>query len=478
MSLRRFALLSALILPLGAQSPGPAAALARLQAQALASEEGYRKLAWLCDRVGHRLSGSPQPEEAIRWALETLKAEGFRNVHGEKVRVPRWVRGREQGEILSPTAHRLHVLGLGGTEPTPPGGLEAEVVVVGSYEELRALPADRVRGRVVCYDVPYKGYGATVGYRVNGAVEAARLGAVGVLLRSVGPASLDTPHTGSMRYEVGVPRIPAAAIPIEAATQLRRMQERGERIRVRLELENRVLEDAESANVVAEVPGRERPEEIVLLSGHLDSWDVGQGAQDDGVGSLMAWEAARLIQASGLRPRRTIRVVLFTNEENGLRGGHAYRDAHRDELPRHVAMVEADSGNGPIQGFNLDLNSGPGRGGRARSGEGSPADPEVQAAALAWLRQFSPLLAPFGAGKIESGGSGADLEPSVALGVPGIGVNQDTTEYFKIHHTWADTFDKVDKAAFQKNVAALAALAYLLAEAPDRIPLGAELVAK
>lgn len=455
-----------LSLSLFGQAPSAASSpLARLQEAALVSEEGYKKLGWLCDQIGHRLSGSKPLEQAIQWAVTTMKAEGFDNVHTEKVMVPHWVRGRESAEMVLPMPTRLNLLGLGGTVPTPKGGITADVVVVGSFEELKALGEAKVKGKIVCFDVPFTDYGTTVAYRGNCAIEAAKLGGVAALIRSISPVSLDTPHTGAMRYDKDVPRIPAAALTLESATQLRRLQERGERIRLKLVLENETLPDAESANVVAEIRGSEKPEEIVLISGHLDSWDVGQGAQDDGVGCMNVWEAARLIRQVGLKPKRTIRVVLFTNEENGLCGGLAYRDAHKAELPLHVAMLESDGGNGLIRGFGLELTGARGRGNQPSPG----ATPSTQSEILEKLRAFAPAFETLGGGTFAAGHSGADIGPSVQLGVPGIGVDHNGGHYWDIHHTWADTFDKVDKKTMQKNTAIIATLTYLLADMPGTL---------
>lgn len=436
----------------GAPAEPPRALAERLRAEAFRTHGAHADLAWLCDRIGPRLSGSPQLDQAIAWAQARLKAAGLTNVHAEPVMVPHWVRGREAAELLLPTPHRLNILGLGGSVGTPEGGLEADVVVVGSFEELDGL-GEAVKGKIVLFDVPWKGYGHTVAYRHGGAARAAKHGAVAALVRSVGPVSLDTPHTGAMDYDPALPRIPTASVTLEAATQMRRMQGRGERIRMRLEMGAKTLPDAPSANVVAEILGSERPGEVVLLSGHLDSWDVGQGAQDDGAGTVTAMEAVRLIQALGLRPRRTIRVVLWTNEENGLRGGKAYRDAHRAELKDIVAAFESDSGSERIKAFSLDLRQ---------------ASPEAKAGALASLKSLGAVLEPFGPIELRLGGSGADVSPMVAEGVPGIGVGHAATHYFDVHHTHADTFDKVDKEDLAHNAAALAAVAYALAQSELR----------
>jgi len=439
---------------LGAQSsPEPLRATAeRLRAEAFRTHGAYADLAWLCDHIGPRLSGSPQLDQAITWAQARLKAAGLVNVHAEPAMVPHWVRGHESAELLLPAAQRVNLLGLGGSVGTPEGGLTADVVVVGSFDELDKL-GEAVKGKIVLFDVPFKGYGHTVVYRHDGAAKAAKYGAVAALVRSVGPVSLDTPHTGAMDYDPAYPKIPTAAVTIEASTQMRRMQARGERIRMKLEMGAKTLPDAPSANVVAEIRGTEKPDEVIILSGHLDSWDVGQGAQDDGAGTVTAMEAARLIQALGMKPRRTIRVVLWTNEENGLRGGKAYRDAHRAELGKIIAAFETDSGSERIKSFGLDLRK---------------TTPEARAGALASLKSLGASLEPFGAIDLRLGGSGADVSPMVAEGVPGIGVGHAATHYFDVHHTQADTFDKVEKDDLAFNAAALASFAYALAQSEVR----------
>jgi carboxypeptidase Q len=436
---------------LGAQTPSQATA-ERLRAEAFRTHGAYADLAWLCDHIGPRLSGSPQLDQAIAWAQGRLKAAGLVNVHAEPAMVPHWVRGHESAELLLPAPQRVNLLGLGGSVGTPEGGLTADVVVVGSFDELDKLGTG-VKGKIVLFDVPFKGYGHTVVYRHDGAAKAAKYGAVAALVRSVGPVSLDTPHTGAMDYDPAYPKIPTAAVTLEASAQMRRMQDRGERIRMKLEMGAKTLPDAPSANVVGEIRGTEKPEEVVILSGHLDSWDVGQGAQDDGAGTVTALEAARLIQALGLKPRRTLRVVLWTNEENGLRGGKAYRDAHRAELGQIVAAFETDSGSERIKAFSLDLRK---------------ATPEAKTGALASMKKLGGALEPFGPIDLRLGGSGADVSPMVAEGVPGIGVGHAATHYFDVHHTHADTVDKVDPDDLAFNAATLASFAYALAQSDAR----------
>src|SRR5687768_9796814 len=280
---------------------------ARIIGAALTDETAYRRLAWLTDRIGHRLSGSESLQRAVEWSLAEMKRDRLDNVRAEKVMVPHWVRGEESLELVEPTKLKLSLLGLGGSEGTPAEGLTAEAVVVRNFEELEAL-GEKARGKVVVYNVPFTTYGQTVAYRGAGASRAAKHGAVAALVRSVTPVSLQTPHTGALRYTEGSPQIPAAAVTIEGAELLQRMYDRGERPRVRLKMEARFLPDAESANVIAEFKGSEKPDEVVLVSGHFDSWDVGQGAHDDGGGCIAAWEVARLLKELNLRPRRTIRV--------------------------------------------------------------------------------------------------------------------------------------------------------------------------
>src|SRR5438552_3856671 len=292
------------------------AVAARIITAATADSAAWNKLAELTDGFGNRLSGSQALERAIDWILARMKAEGLDNPHTEPAMVPHWVRGHEKAELLEPRYVELPMLGLGGSVATPRGGIEAPVLVVSSFDELKAHAAD-ARGKIVLFDVPFTGYGQTVAYRGVGAIEAAKAGAVAALIRAVGPFGMRTPHTGSMApYDSTVRKIAAAAITMEDAAMLHRMQARGQRIVVRLEMEAQTLPDAPSRNVMAEITGREKPDEVVVFGGHIDSWDVGTGAMDDGGGMVIAWEAVRLLKKLGLAPRRTIRAVGWTNEEN------------------------------------------------------------------------------------------------------------------------------------------------------------------
>ncbi len=421
----------------------------RLIAAATRDSAAWAKLARLSDTFGPRFSGTENLERAIDWVLDEMRREGLENVRGEAVMVPRWVRGEESAELVAPRRQRLPMLGLGGSIGTPPEGITAEVLVVNSFDDLAAKAA-QASGKMVLFDVPFTNYGATVQYRGRGAIEAAKVGAVASLIRSVTPYSMRTPHTGGMAYDSTVTRIPAAALTVEDAMMLHRMQDRGERITVTLKMGARTLPDAPSRNVVAELVGRERPEEIVVMGGHIDSWDVGSGAMDDGGGVIIAWEALRLMKELGLRPRRTVRVVGWTNEENGLRGGNAYRDQHAAELDHHVLAIESDGGVFRPVGFGFT---------------GSDA-------ARAMLRDVISLLRPVGADSLLPAGGGADIGPIMRQGVPGMSHVVDGSRYFWYHHTDADTPDKLDPREAALNVAAIAVMAYVVADMPDRLPRG------
>jgi len=423
-------------------------AAGRIIGAALTSDHAYARLAHLTDHIGNRLSGSKNLERAIEWAVAEMKRDELDNVRAEKVMVPHWVRGEESLQLLTPIARNLQMLGLGNSVGTPPAGISAEAVVVRDFAELDRL-GEKVRGKIVVYNAPFIDYGTTVVYRLQGASRAARYGAVAALVRSITPVSLQTPHTGAMNYDASQPKIPVAAVTIEVAELLQRMNDRGDRPTLRLKMEAKFLPDAESANVIAELKGTEKPDEIVLVSGHFDSWDVGAGAHDDGGGCIVAWEAARLLKELGLRPRRTIRVVLYTNEENGLRGGNAYRDAHRPEIPNHILAIESDSGVFRPEGFGLVAS----------------APLQVRSN----LQEIAKLLSGIGADQIATNGGGADIGPIMREGVVGASLDVEGSHYFDIHHTPADTLDKVNPRELALCVATMAVMAYTVADLPEPI---------
>jgi carboxypeptidase Q len=423
-------------------------AATRLIAAATADDFAWQRLAELTDTYGSRFSGSDNLQRAIHWAVETMKADGLEQVRTEPVMVPKWVRGYESAEIVDPPRHPIVMLGLGGTVATPPEGIEAEVLPVSSFDDLRMRQTE-ARGRIVLFDVPFTTYTESVTYRTSGPRIAAQYGAVAALVRSIGPIGLRTPHTGSVSYLPGQPRIPAASVSVEDANRIVRLTQRGRRVRVRLVTSGRTEADVESANVVAEIRGREFPEEIVLLGGHLDSWDVGTGASDDGAGSIVTWEAVRLMKQLGIRPRRTVRVVLFANEENGVRGANAYAQRYLASAADHVFALEADSG--VLEPATLGFSG--------------------STAARAVMQQVASLLAPIGMSDLAAGGGGADIGPIAQAGhAPTMAYLGDSTRYFAFHHTAADTIERVTPQEVSRAVAAIAVVAYAVAEMPERLP--------
>jgi len=433
-----------------AQSPAD-----RIIERELTSTRAYDTLAYLTDNIGPRLSGSKGAELAVKWTTQQLRDWGF-DVRNEKVMVPHWVRGAERGRLVSHNDQKIVLTALGGSIATPAAGITAEVVEVTSYEQLAELGRAKIAGKIVFYNKPmdmalvesgqaFDAYGKAVVFRGGGASRAAEFGAVASVVRSVATASLRTPHTGAMRYDEKQPKIPAAAITTEDADLIHRLLAKGERVRMQLVLTPRTLPDVESANVIAEIRGRERPDEVVLIGGHLDSWDLATGAIDDGSGVAMVMETLRLLKELGIQPKRTIRGVLFMNEENGLRGGHKYFDnvAKREEVQKHIAAIETDAGAAPPVAFITTL-------------EGAALE-RIQTRARI-LSRIAPIKF------ISSKHTGADTSPLTDAGVPGFGLVPDPRHYFDFHHTPADTLDKVDPKALAQNTAALAVLAWVIAE--------------
>jgi carboxypeptidase Q len=454
-----------LFLALALLSPGLAQAQAGLPAEVKATASSLHKEAMagtgafdivrsLTVEVGPRPAGSKAHDAAVAWGVAKMKELGFSNVRAEKATVPHWVRGAESGEIVAPWPQPVHLAALGGSAGTPAEGIEAQVVQVPSLDAVDKLDPAQVKGKIVFYNVRMErakdgsGYGRAVGVRGAGASRAAKLGAVAVLIRSIGTDNNRTPHTGAMRYQDGIEKIPAAALSNPDADLLEAQVASGKAVTFRLKLGATTLPDVETASVVGDIPGREKPEEIVLLGCHLDSWDLGTGAIDDGAGCAIMMEAARRIGQLPRKPRRTVRVVLFANEEFGLSGARAYAEAHKDELARHVMAGESDFGSGRVWRI------------------GSHVDP----ANLPVVADLAKLLG-IEQGNNESGG-GADLSPMAPARVPIVSLAQDGTTYFDYHHTANDTLDKIDPKDLDQNVAAWAAVAYAIADLPGDLKRG------
>ena len=421
----------------------------KIIATAFADSSAWNRLALMTDKFGHRLSGSANLERTIDWILEEMKKDGLQNVRGEPVMVPKWVRGEESATMISPRATPLHMIGLGRSVGTPKKGITAQVMVVNDFDELTRRAAE-AKGKIVLFDVPFTGYGQTVRYRGGAANAVAKVGGVAALIRSVSSFSMQNPHTGAMsNYDsTSKVKVPAAALSVEDAMMVHRMINRGEKVVINLKMSAQTFPDAPSRNAIAEIVGSEKPEEVVVLGGHIDSWDVGTGAMDDGGGCVAAWEAVKLMKRLGLRPKRTVRVVLWTNEENGSRGANGYRDAHRAEMDKHVLAMESDNGVFKVTGAGIT------------AGEGG----------LAMATDIASLFSSFGATTITPGGVDADTGPLNELGVPTMSPNVDGAKYFWYHHSSADTMDKLNPREMAENVALLSVLAYVVADMPGTLP--------
>jgi hypothetical protein len=457
--------------PNASPSPTPAvfslqtlAELKRLQQAALTSDYAYRQVAHLSNNIGPRLSGSAQAAKAVEYVAGELKALGC-EVQLEKVMVPHWVRGEETAALVQfpgqaqSTTQKIVLCALGASVATPPDGIEAEVIVVRNFDELKSLPRDKVAGKIVLFNYPFdkqmasegrggEAYGEAVVYRSTGPSEAARQGAIACLIRSVGGADYRLPHTGETDYANDAPKIPAGAVTAEDADLIANLVRQGP-VRMKLVLTPQTLPDVESANVIGDIKGSEHPEQVIVVSGHLDSWDLGTGAIDDGAGVAVSMEAANLVKKLHLKPKRTIRVIAWMNEENGLAGSKQYEKDHEKEWMNHFAAMETDGGADHPLGINIK------------------AKPEVK-------KMFAPVAAILqgsGAGMLNLvEHCGADIGPMEKAGVPAFSPIQDSRFYFNYHHTAADTLDKIAPKELAENSAVVAVLAYALANMEQPLP--------
>jgi len=445
-------------------SPQLLGELKQLQDAALKSDYAYKQVAYLSNNIGPRLSGSAQAQRAVEYVAGEMKRLGL-EVHLEKLMVPHWVRGLETGELVEfpgqapDTTQKIVLTALGGSVATPAQGLTAEVVVANNFDELQAIGRDKVTGKIVLFNYPFdrqmakqgfggEAYGQAVAYRGGGPSAASRLGAVAVLIRSVGGAQFRLPHTGATRYAKDAPEIPAAAVTAEDAELLAHLAREG-KVRMHLTLTPQRLPDAPSYNVIADLKGTEHPEQVVIVSGHLDSWDLGTGAIDDAAGVAVAMQTAQLLKQLNLRPRRTLRVIAWMNEENGSVGGRTYAKDYAAEIANHFAAIESDRGAGHPLGFEVK------------------AKPEV----MPLLAPVARILQTSGAGLLKlTEGTETDISPLAAAGVPAFGLWQDTRTYFDYHHTAADTLDKVEPRELAENAAVMAVMAYALANLPQPLP--------
>lgn len=438
--------------------------LKRLQQAALTSDYGYKQVAHLSNNIGPRLTGSAQAAKAVEYVANELKSIGC-EVQLEKVMVSHWVRGEETAALVQwtgmaeNTTQKIVLCALGASVATPAGGITAEVVAVKNFDELKALPRDKVAGKIVLFNYPYDkqmaaegrggdAYGQAVVYRGDGPSAAARQGAVACLIRSVGGADYRIPHTGQTKYAPDAPKIPAGAVSSEDAEVIVDLVRQGP-VKMKLVLTPQTLPEVESYNVIGDIKGTEHPEQVVVVSGHLDSWDLGTGAIDDGAGVAVSMETANLIQKLKLRPKRTIRVIAWMNEENGSAGSKQYAKDHEKEMANHFAAMETDGGAGHPLGLNIK-----------------------------WNPELKKMLAPVAAILQESGAGalnlvehcGADIEPMEKAGVPAFSPMQDSRFYFNYHHTAADTLDKIVPKELAENSAVVAVAAYALANSEQSLP--------
>jgi carboxypeptidase Q len=425
------------------------ATAAQLRERASAGSGAFAIVESLTTEVGPRMAGTPGDARAVAWAKAKFGALGFDRIMLEPVTFPVWERGHERAEVVAPFPQPLVISALGGSEGTQ-GALEADVVEFATLKDLVDAPADSARGRIVFISNRMqrfrdgRGYGPAVSARGTGAVEAAKKGAKALLIRSIGTDRDRLAHTGTMRYVEGTPRIPAAALSNPDADLLSRMIQRGQSVRLRLDIVAGMRGEYTSYNVIGDIIGSERPDEFVVIGGHLDSWDLGTGAIDDGAGVAITMAAGALIGALPQPPKRTVRVIAYANEEQGLYGGKAYAAAHANEVRAHLIAAESDFGAGRIYGFNSNA-------------------PEHARAAM---KQIAAALEPLGIDWYAAkGGAGPDIGPMAQLGMTWAWLGQDGSDYFDWHHTANDTLDKIEPEALDQQTAAYAVFAYLAAQA-------------
>ena len=448
----------------GAWTAEQIATMGRLRDAAMSDPYALTELRHLTDNIGPRISGSAQAQQAVKYVAAEMRALGA-EVQLEKTTVPHWVRGVETGELVKwtgqapGTTQKIVLTALGGSVPTAVDGLRAEVVVVGSFSELKRLPAGAVEGKILLFNERFdkelaaqghggEAYGQAVAYRGAGPTVAASVGAAAVLVRSVGGADYRLPHTGATYYVEGQKQIPAAAVTAEDADLLANLTKQGP-VEMRLVLTPQMLPKVESYNIIADWKGATHPEQIVIVSGHLDSWDLGTGAIDDGAGVVVAMQAIHLLKTLGIHPQRTVRFVAWMDEEQGSEGAQTYVAEHAAELGNHVGVLESDLGAGHPTGVMFT------------------GKPELQE----WLRPVARVLQPIGAASVERAAEvGEDISFINNRGVPGFSPDQDSRFYFNYHHTAADTFDKVSERELAENAAVMTVVAYALADASQAAP--------
>ena len=419
--------------------------------EALGNGKSYQWLRELTTKIGPRLSGSEGAKKAVTWGKNVLESGGYDRVFLQDVMVPYWVRGKkEEGYILNGKLKTsVPLVALGGSINTPEKGLTAEVIEVKTFQELRDLGKEKCTGKIVFFNRPmdptkintFEAYAQAGDQRRSGANEASKMGAIGVIIRSLSSTENDFPHTGSMQYATGVALIPAAALSTNAATLLSKTLKENPSLKFYFRQSCESLPDAPSHNVVAEIKGSEKPEEIIVVGGHLDSWDLAQGAHDDGTGIAQSLEVLRMFKTMNIKPKHTIRVVLFMNEENGNRGGIKYADLAKANNEKHIFAMESDNGGFTPRGFGIQGGS---------------------AEILSKIQGFRNLLSPYGLNEIERGSGGVDIGPLAPQGTVLVGFKPDAQRYFEYHHASNDRFETVNQRELEMGAASMASMIYLI----------------
>ena len=430
------------------------AMIKKIYNEALSNGKSYSNLDYLTNKIGGRLSGSPQAQQAVEWAFKAMKEAGADTVYLQECMVPHWVRGeKEVGKIISTGGKgtkEVPICALGSSIGTPAEGITAQVIEANGIEDLQNLGKEKIKGKIVFFNQPmdptfietFNAYGKAVKQRWGGASEAVKFGAVAVIVRSCSLVQDDNPHTGVMGYKDSLNKIPACAISTNAANWLSNNLKTDKALTFYLKMSCKTLPDEKSYNVIGEIRGVEKADEIITVGGHLDSWDTGKGAHDDGAGIVQSIEILRIYKSLGIKPKRTIRAVAFMNEENGGRGGKKYAEMAKLKNEKHIAAIESDAGGFSPRGFSSDVT------------------PAVKTK----LKSWRPFFEPYGVYEFDSDGSGSDIQPLKELGVPCMELMPDSQRYFDFHHTQVDTFEAVNKRELELGGAAMAAMIWMISQ--------------
>lgn len=436
-----------------AQQNADSLMIKRISDEVFMNGQAYSNLRFLCKKVGPRLSGSAGAARAVEQTARMLREAGADTVYLQPCMVPRWERGAKEvgrASLTNGQTMSLNIVALGNAVGTPVGGIAGQLIEVKSFKELEALGTEKVKGKIVFYNYrmdprfisTFSAYGDAGIYRSSGPSRAAELGAIGVIVRTLSPVLDDNPHTGATKYEEGKPKIPAVAISTNGAVELSKALAAGKVASVYLKTNCKMLEDVLSYNVIGEMHGSEFPNQVITVGGHLDSWDLAEGAHDDGTGCMQSIEIIRAMKALGIRPKRTIRAVMFMNEENGLRGGTKYGEVAKTENKQFIMALESDAGGFTPRGF------------------GFTADAKQKEKIMSW----KPLFHPYGAQEFKEGGGGADIGPLRPLGTALIGLNPDSQRYMDLHHAKTDVFEAVSERELNLGTVVMAAMVYLVSQ--------------